>query len=82
MTHEQYIKRMKELADELHVASNARPYDPANYNRIIDEFNALYQARQAKPKSRFPLRKITWAGKRNYAAARRLRKILKKVVTS
>lgn len=81
MDHEQYMKRLKEIADELQAAGNARPYDPNNYNRIIDKFNALYLARQADYDSSAGLRFIKWAGKRRRAAAAWLKKILKEMVT-
>lgn len=52
MTHKQYLKQMKKLADELQAAGNARPYDPDEYNRIVDEANALIRAQPAAPKKK------------------------------
>lgn len=81
MTHGQYMKRLQELADELQAAGNTRPYDPDNYNRIVDELNALHRDRQADYDSSAVLRFIKWAGKRGFAAAVWLKKILEKAVT-
>jgi len=81
MNHVQYMKRLQELADELQAAGSARPYDPDNYNRIIDELNALHLDRQPDYDSSAVLRFLKWAGKRGFAAAARLKKILRKAVT-
>ncbi len=71
------MKRLQKLADELQAAGNARPYDPDNYNRIVDELNTLHVDRQADYNSSAVLRFIKWAGKRISAMAARLKKILK-----
>ncbi len=81
MNHQQYMKRLEELAAELHAAGNARPYDPDNYNRIVDELNALHLTRQADYDSSAVLRFIKWAGKRGLAAAVWLKKILKEAMS-
>lgn len=81
MRQENKVNRLNQLADELQAASNARPYDPDNYNRIVDELNALHLGKtesftrpaRPKPKSKWILR--------GFAAAARLKKILKKAVT-
>ncbi|GAI87942.1 unnamed protein product [marine sediment metagenome] len=81
MNHTQYMKRLDEFCDKLQAAGNARPYDPDKYNQIVDELNAIHQARRVELHSSAVLRFIKWAGKRGSAAAARLRKILKEGVT-
>ncbi len=44
------MERLKKLSDELVAAANARPYDPDEYNRLIDELNKLHQVRVDEPK--------------------------------
>lgn len=80
MDHEKYLKRLNQLADELQAAGNARSYDPDEYNRVVDELNALRpgttesSTRPARPKQKPP-----WSAQ-IFAAARCLKKILKKAV--
>lgn len=81
MNEEERIERLNQLADELQAAGNVRPYDQDNYNRIVDELNALHQGitesstrpASPKPKSNW----IRWSG----SLARWLKKILKDTVT-
>ncbi len=58
MNHGKYLERLKKLADQLQEAGNARPYDPDEYNRIVDELNTLLHPQPAKPKSKWILRII------------------------
>lgn len=43
MKQKERLERLNQLADELQAAGNVRPYDPDNYNRIVDELNALWR---------------------------------------
>jgi len=46
------FERLKELSDQLHAAAHARPYNPDEYNRIVDELNALMLTPIVPPKSK------------------------------
>ncbi|MBA7563132.1 hypothetical protein ES708_04785 [subsurface metagenome] len=81
MTHGQYMKRLQELADELRAAGNTHRLDLCLYNRIVDELNALHLAHQADYNSSAVLRFLKWAGKRSFATAARLKKILKEAMS-
>ena len=58
------IERLVQLAEELQAAGNARPYNPDEYNRIIDEFNKLFQPGPAVPKKKLIVRIIRSIRKR------------------
>lgn len=78
MNNKEYNERLDQLVDDLDAAGNARPYNPDEYNRIVDELNALIHALPARPKSKWILRIICRAGKRGFAAAGFLKEILKR----
>lgn len=81
MDHEEKIEKLNQLADELHAAGNARPYDPDNYNRIVDELNALHLGRfEPSTRPAIPKPKSKWI-LQDFFAPRRLKEILKKMVT-
>jgi len=39
MKKSEYLKTMNTLGKKLHRAENAKPYDSAAYNKVIDEIN-------------------------------------------
>ena len=75
------MKRLKEFADELQAAGNARPYNPHNYNRIVNELNALHQDRLVELNSTWAPRFVKWTIKQSTAAAAWLKKILKEAMS-
>lgn len=81
MDQKERLKKLSQLADELQVAGNARPYDPDNYNRIVHELNALWRCHVSKPKSSRIRQIIDFPDKWWFALSDFLKKILKKAVS-
>lgn len=50
------LERLVELTGQLQAAGNARPYDPDEYNRIVDELNTLANPQPAETKAKWIVR--------------------------